>query len=99
QLHRRAGEEGRVIRFTIRSWSAWAPGLEDPDDWRRFAREPILRSLDGAPAVKFVPAMQRRRLSRLSRIALQVAFDACPPELRSQVPTVFASRHGESDLC
>jgi hypothetical protein len=79
-----------LLRFTIQSWSAWAPGLENPDDWRRFAREPVIRSLDGAPALKFVPAMQRRRLSRLSRMAL---------ELRSHVPTVFASRHGESDLC
>jgi hypothetical protein len=88
-----------LIRFTIQSWSAWAPGLETAEDWRRFARDPIIRSLDGAPAVKFVPAMQRRRLSRLSRMALQAAFDACPPELRSQVSTVFASRHGESELC
>jgi hypothetical protein len=32
-------------------------------------------------------------------MALQAAFEACPAEMRSQVATVFASRHGESQLC
>ncbi len=88
-----------MIRFTVKAWSAWAPGLENTEDWRRFAREPVLPALDGTPVLMFVPAMQRRRFSRLSRMALQSAFASCPTELLTEASTVFASRHGESEVC
>lgn len=39
-----------------------------------------------------VPVMVRRRMSRLSRMALRVAFDVAAGQ---QLPSVFASRHGE----
>ncbi|WP_250535528.1 beta-ketoacyl synthase chain length factor [Caballeronia sp. AZ10_KS36] len=45
------------------------------------------------PDVSFVAPMARRRLSALSRAALQVAFD-CASTLPA-VRVVFASRHGE----
>lgn len=88
-----------MIPFTIKSWSAWAPGVESAADWERFARDPVRLSLEGTPALAFIPAMQRRRLSRLSRMALHSAFAAGPRELLSEVSTVFASRHGESEVC
>lgn len=46
------------------------------------------------PDVGFLPALQRRRLSRLARMAFYVAWplaDAAGP-----LPLVFASRHGET---
>jgi hypothetical protein len=46
-----------------------------------------------APPVDFIPAMQRRRLSRLSRLSLAAAYSCAGSN--HQLPTVFASRHGE----
>jgi len=88
-----------VITFSVRAWSAWAPGIQSSEDWTAWARAPRVPELEGSPELKFIPAMQRRRFSRLSRMALQVAFDATPPELVTDVCSVFASRHGESNAC
>lgn len=49
-------------------------------------------TLHDAPELPEVPAMQRRRLSRLTKMALRVCFDL--PDA-SALPSVFASRHGE----
>ncbi len=46
-----------------------------------------------APEIGFVAALLRRRLGRLSRMALHVAHEAAAG--LSSLPTVFASRHGE----
>jgi hypothetical protein len=46
------------------------------------------------PACDFLPAMQRRRLSRLARMTLHVAWPLCGED--EQLPFVFASRHGET---
>ncbi|WP_296660974.1 beta-ketoacyl synthase chain length factor [Paraburkholderia sp.] len=50
-------------------------------------------STEGAPGVEFIQPMVRRRLSRLSRLALQAAHD-CAGE-SGALRMVFASRHGE----
>lgn len=44
------------------------------------------------PELPEVPAIQRRRLSRLTKMALRVCFDM---PSASVLPSVFASRHGE----
>ena len=88
-----------MISFSVNGWSAWAPGLAGSDEWLKWARAPEVPALSGAPELKFIAAMTRRRFSRLSKMALQVAFDAAPPELLADVPTVFASRHGEANAC
>ncbi len=88
-----------MISFSVRGWSAWAPGIQSSDDWLRWAPAPGAPGLEGTPELKFIPAMVRRRFSRLSKMALQVAFDATPPEQLADVSTVFASRHGESKAC
>jgi hypothetical protein len=75
-------------------WSAWAPGIESERDWRRWSREPEAVDGPGAPAVRFLPAMTRRRCDALSRAMLEVAHACCDEELRGEVACVFASRHG-----
>ncbi|MBN3816464.1 beta-ketoacyl synthase chain length factor [Paraburkholderia sp. Se-20369] len=50
-------------------------------------------STAGTPGVEFIDPMVRRRLSRLSRLALQAAHD-CVGE-HGALRVVFASRHGE----
>lgn len=80
------------LTFSVMAWGGWSPAYQDRDswaDWQKTLSEP---SSTVTPALPQVPAMQRRRFSRLSRMMLDVAFQCEPaPQCRS----VFASRHGE----
>ena len=91
----RAGKTLRVMYFRIDRWRAWAPGLESTDDWRAWCRTPVhLHDAQQQPDVGFLPALQRRRLSRLARMVFHTAWplaEACGP-----LPMVFACRHGET---
>lgn len=87
------------LPIVVRSWRAWAPTkngppLESPEDWRAWSRAPVELGSEGQPEVRFLPAGVRRRATRLTRLALQVAFDCTDETERSGVRTVFASRHG-----
>jgi hypothetical protein len=78
----------------LRSWSAWSPGREDAAAWHAWTAAPEPLEREGRPEVAFLPAMLRRRCSTLTRIVLAAAFDCCDADERSEVRTVFASRHG-----
>jgi hypothetical protein len=78
----------------VLGWAAWAPGLEDAAAWRSWAAAPEPLGREGVPDARFLPAMLRRRCTPLTRIMLRAAYDACGEPLRSEVRTVFASRHG-----
>ncbi|MAL77994.1 MAG: hypothetical protein CMN55_02590 [Sneathiella sp.] len=82
-----------ALSFSLQRWSAWAPGLYDPDAWRQWAEgEAGLPTGQGEmPDVRDLPAGLRRRLSRLGKLALRTAMDIDPglsPRL------VFSSRNG-----
>lgn len=83
-----------MIEFTVADWAAWAPGLTGADDWRAWARQPYLPQGDDTPQLTEVPAMQRRRIERLGRMAMQAAY-WCQPVQTGATPLVFASRHGD----
>jgi hypothetical protein len=84
-----------VITFNIAQWRAWAPGLESADDWHAWSQAPAsLPASDACPDVSFLPAMQRRRLSRLARMAFSVGWPLA--EGLPDLPLVFISRHGET---
>ena len=84
-----------MITFNIDQWRAWAPGLETAHDWRAWCQAPVvLPASDVSPDVSFLPAMQRRRLSRLARMAFSVGWPLA--EGHPALPLVFASRHGET---
>jgi hypothetical protein len=84
-----------MMNFIIDKWHAWAPGLESDEAWQAWAREPVIVADNHAqPSCDFLPAMQRRRLSRLARMTLHVAWPLCGEH--EQLPFVFASRHGET---
>ena len=84
-----------VINFNIAQWRAWAPGLDSADDWYAWCRAPVLLpASEASPDVSFLPAMQRRRLSRLARMAFSVGWPLA--EGRQDLPLVFISRHGET---
>jgi hypothetical protein len=84
--------ENEVV-FSIARHAAWAPGVASPERWEAWAREPW--PFDGAdePKVAAMPAMLRRRAGLLGRMALEVAYECLGQ--RTDVPTVFCSRHGE----
>ncbi|WP_411390571.1 beta-ketoacyl synthase chain length factor [Pseudomonas sp. MPB23] len=84
-----------MITFNIAQWRAWAPGLESADDWHAWCQAPaLLPASDACPDVSFLPAMQRRRLSRLARMAFAVGWPLA--EGLPDLPLVFISRHGET---
>ncbi|WP_122664186.1 beta-ketoacyl synthase chain length factor [Pseudomonas viridiflava] len=84
-----------MITFNIAQWRAWAPGLTQVDDWQQWSQHPMpLQSSDEAPDVSFLPAMQRRRLGRLARMAFAVGWPLA--EGYERLPLVFVSRHGET---
>lgn len=81
--------------FRIEQLQAWAPSLDTPEAWRAWARHPIVvPDNNEQPTCDFLPAMQRRRLSRLARMTMHVAWPLCGEH--EQLPFVFASRHGET---
>ncbi len=80
-------------RFTIKQWAAWAPGLTGQAEWLEWFARPHSVSGDDAPALTEMPAMMRRRVERLGRAALQVAYRAL--EGAPACPAVFASRYGD----
>lgn len=83
------------MNFIIDAWRAWAPGLENDEAWQAWSRDPVhVTDTDAQPSCDFLPAMQRRRLSRLARMTLHVAWPLCAEN--EQLPFVFASRHGET---
>ncbi|AGZ33171.1 3-oxoacyl-ACP synthase [Pseudomonas sp. SWI6] len=84
-----------MISFDISQWRAWSPGLQTPADWHAWAHGTQPSQSDGPPPdVSFLPAMQRRRLSLLARMAFAVGWPLA--EGHDALPLVFVSRHGET---
>lgn len=83
------------MHFNIEHWQAWAPGIQSPDDWARWSAAPGIPPVSTVqPALAFLPALQRRRLSRLARMTFAVAWPLA--EGQSGLPLVFVSRHGDT---
>lgn len=82
------------MEFDLLRWSAWAPGIDSLDAWQAWLDGKQLIAEAGVPDVSFMPAMQRRRLSRMARMGFR-AIEDCLDEGRPALPMVFASRHGE----
>ena len=94
--------------FVIERWAACAPGLDTPQRWSHWAAAPWLPDGEPQAPLAAVPAMQRRRFAALGRLAAQAAFelrqaapgaDVASATAAEGVPTVFASRYGETTRC
>lgn len=81
------------VTFSIARHAQWAPGLTTPEAWAQWARAPQPITPGEEPAVKAMPPMLRRRAGLFGKMALEVAYECL--DGRSDVPTVFCSRHGE----
>jgi Beta-ketoacyl synthase, N-terminal domain len=90
------------LSFVIEAWAACAPGVDTPQRWSQWAAAPWLPEGEPQVALAGVPPMLRRRFAPLGRLAAQVVLDlspAPPPAAAAptdDVPSVFASRHGET---
>jgi len=83
------------VELAVVRWSAWAPGLTGMADWNQSAAGTCKPSPPPEkPDVSFVPAMLRRRLSSLSRMAFHVAA-ACHDREAPPDAYVYSSRYGE----
>ncbi len=80
--------------FIIKDWAAWTPGIHATEQWQQWARGQKPTANDGTPDISVIPAMLRRRLSSLGKMALSVAFPLLP-NTDDKLPCVFSSRHGE----
>lgn len=83
-----------MIEFTVADWAAWAPGLHDREAWQAWSKHPVVPTGDDTPVLREVPSLQRRRIERLGRMAVQAAW-WCSQAESTGVPLVFASRHGD----
>jgi len=71
--------------FSLQNWRAYLP-KRFPDG------SPYLLSDEVATNVGFLPALSRRRMSRLSKLSLRLAQE-CAPDYQGY--SVFGSQHGE----
>ncbi|WP_298771377.1 beta-ketoacyl synthase chain length factor [uncultured Shewanella sp.] len=81
------------LTFDIISWGAWSPLYQEALDWQHWqAPTTALPNSAQPPKLLQIPAIQRRRLSPLTKIMLAAAFQADPP---AQCRSIFSSQHGE----
>ena len=81
-----------TIHFNIDHWIALTPGLVLQEDEQAWANHPQLLHTQ-PPAADKIPPMMRRRMSPLSKLALQAAMTITEKTTVDYI--VFASRHGE----
>lgn len=83
------------MEIHIEKCSAWCGNLRTSHDWQQWALGNIeYKDEDDLPALKEIPAMQRRRLSKFAKLTMQCVLDVVSDE-QSDLPCVFSSRHGD----
>lgn len=82
------------MKFRIDNWSAWTETRSSPEQWVAWSRGQDAGEIPTEPDTGMVPAMQRRRMSRFSKIMVSTAIQ-CIGEIRESPLCVFATRHGE----
>jgi hypothetical protein len=82
-----------MAQLEVESWSFWSPEADDPSAWLNYWQRSDAEPVDGNPPADLIPSMQRRRTSRLTRMALATALQVAADE--SFDYTIFCSQHGE----
>ncbi|MGF1718631.1 beta-ketoacyl synthase chain length factor [Vibrio kyushuensis] len=84
--------ETQIASFNVVDYFAQSAGLNQKKQWQQWAINNIWPQ-DGKADVNHIPPMMRRRMSTLSKLALQTALELL--EKHDVDYLVFASRHGE----
>jgi len=82
-----------MIKFVVRNWCAWAPGLKCREDWQKWHDHQAFVEAEKAAIPAQVPKILQRRLSPLARAVFNAA-DSCIDSEKS-LPIIFSSAHGE----
>ncbi len=82
-----------MAQLEVESWRFWSPEADDPSAWLKHWQQSDAEPSDGAPPAELIPPMQRRRTSRLTKMALATALEVAADE--SFDYTIFCSQHGE----
>ena len=80
--------------FSVVSSAAWAPQVETRDEWLAWAFDDRIIAGRSTPSIQAMPSILRRRAGFLGKMALEVAYQCLGA--RTNIPTVFSSRHGEA---
>jgi len=91
------------LDFSIDSWSAWSSirgGVESWNNSKLTSSAQSIKNENQLPTLSLIPAMKRRRMSSLSKMAVSTALDCLRSyQGSSSEPLspklVFASSHGE----
>ncbi|MDD1791866.1 beta-ketoacyl synthase chain length factor [Enterovibrio sp. ZSDZ42] len=82
------------IQFNLRKLNALSPGLVNQEDWTNWSHlDYQWPEGENTPPASAIPAMMRRRMSAISKLAVQIATELIEHESVDFV--VFSSRHGE----
>lgn len=84
----------KLMKLLVKDLKAWFPGCSDTEifDFKQAQLEQ--HNLSTFPKLDWVPAIQRRRLSPYSKIALSCAYDVSLG-CQGALPCIFSSRHGD----
>jgi hypothetical protein len=77
----------------IETWAFWTPESRIPTQWHEHWEQPGARPKHAKVPDDAIPPAQRRRMSALSKLAVQVALEASRGATADFL--VFASQHGE----
>jgi hypothetical protein len=83
-----------LITFNINNWVALSPGLLTTEAWQSWSNNDQIwpEELTSVP-VNLIKPMMRRRMSSLSKLALQAALQISTDQSIDYI--IFSSRHGE----
>ncbi|OBT14818.1 3-oxoacyl-ACP synthase [Vibrio sp. UCD-FRSSP16_10] len=80
------------IQFNIDAWNAHSAGISTPEQWQDWAKTDLWPE-DAKIETSSIPPMMRRRMSNLSKLAVQTTLELL--EEHEVDYLVFSSRHGE----
>ncbi|WP_372881593.1 beta-ketoacyl synthase chain length factor [Psychromonas sp.] len=84
----------KAIAFNIKNWFAISPGIESQDAWRCWSEQHCLWPNNASKLqATLIPPMLRRRMSSLSKVAVQAAMQISQDQQFDYI--IFTSRHGE----
>lgn len=82
------------IKFNIKNWNALSPGLASQQQWLQWSANHQQWPTELLPAaVDLIAPMMRRRMSHLSKLAVQSALQLSQNQSIDYI--IFSSRHGE----
>lgn len=83
------------MKISIKNCVAWCGNLRTEQDWQQWAESSLeYKDEDDLPALKQIPAMQRRRLSSFAKLTMHCVLEALGNEA-NDIACVFSSRHGD----